>query len=303
MILPNDPLDELFNNAAREPARKPVEPPAHFTPAVERAFTEVCQKCRGTGRWGFHQNRPCFGCKGTGKFQFKTSADYRAKARAKADEKRTEKHMQLQADTQAWIDAHKAEAEWLVKETSYQGAKPEDKRFSFPGDMLATLGKFGSLTEGQLAAVRKLMTRATQQTAERTSEIDASRIAAAFDYARAKAADDGDFIRGLRIRFNGFSFSPDRHNSAIIWINSDNLLNDRGLPQALGKIESGRFIKFRSCSDEMRARIADVARDPGAAVKAHGLQFKYCACCGRELTNAESRERGVGPICAERYGF
>ena len=28
-----------------------------------------------------------------------------------------------------------------------------------------------------------------------------------------------------------------------------------------------------------------------------------CACCGRQLIVKESIERGIGPICAERWGF
>ena len=27
----------------------------------------------------------------------------------------------------------------------------------------------------------------------------------------------------------------------------------------------------------------------------------YCACCGAELDNPESRERGIGPVCFRRY--
>ena len=27
----------------------------------------------------------------------------------------------------------------------------------------------------------------------------------------------------------------------------------------------------------------------------------YCACCGAELDNEESRDRGIGPVCYRRY--
>jgi len=46
-----------------------------------------------------------------------------------------------------------------------------------------------------------------------------------------------------------------------------------------------------------------VAKDPSAAARAYGLRTGQCSICGRELTNAESRARGIGPICAERFGF
>lgn len=35
----------------------------------------------------------------------------------------------------------------------------------------------------------------------------------------------------------------------------------------------------------------------------HGKLTGYCSCCGRKLTNPISVERGIGPICAEGYGF
>jgi hypothetical protein len=32
-------------------------------------------------------------------------------------------------------------------------------------------------------------------------------------------------------------------------------------------------------------------------VEMYGRELGYCALCGRELTDAESRERGIGPVC------
>jgi hypothetical protein len=38
-------------------------------------------------------------------------------------------------------------------------------------------------------------------------------------------------------------------------------------------------------------------------VAAHGLDQLWCLCCGRDLNRRESQERGIGPICAEKYGY
>jgi hypothetical protein len=35
--------------------------------------------------------------------------------------------------------------------------------------------------------------------------------------------------------------------------------------------------------------------------QAYGIKTHHCACCGRELTNPESQERGIGPVCAAKY--
>lgn len=56
-----------------------------------------------------------------------------------------------------------------------------------------------------------------------------------------------------------------------------------------------------------RARQYDVlnviSTDPGGAAAAYGHLIGKCGICGRGLTNDESRERGIGPVCAERWGW
>ena len=38
-------------------------------------------------------------------------------------------------------------------------------------------------------------------------------------------------------------------------------------------------------------------------IEAYGMRTGQCAICGLELTNGESIARGIGPICAEKWGF
>jgi hypothetical protein len=49
--------------------------------------------------------------------------------------------------------------------------------------------------------------------------------------------------------------------------------------------------------------LAAIALDPTAAAIRYGNRTGRCACCGRELTKDESIARGIGPICAERWGL
>ena len=44
-----------------------------------------------------------------------------------------------------------------------------------------------------------------------------------------------------------------------------------------------------------------IAADPLKAAVEYGRKTGRCACCGRELTNEESIELGIGPICKERF--
>lgn len=47
--------------------------------------------------------------------------------------------------------------------------------------------------------------------------------------------------------------------------------------------------------------IRKIAQDPAAASALFGHEYKRCGICGRGLTNDESRERGIGPVCAQRF--
>jgi hypothetical protein len=46
-----------------------------------------------------------------------------------------------------------------------------------------------------------------------------------------------------------------------------------------------------------------IAKDPKAAMLLYGTELKHCGNCGRTLTNAESRARGIGPDCAALLGW
>jgi Family of unknown function (DUF6011) len=46
-----------------------------------------------------------------------------------------------------------------------------------------------------------------------------------------------------------------------------------------------------------------IATNPAEAAELFGHEFGKCGICGRGLTNDESRARGIGPVCADRYGW
>lgn len=48
---------------------------------------------------------------------------------------------------------------------------------------------------------------------------------------------------------------------------------------------------------------AALAAAPKEAAVRWGRKTGRCSCCGRELTDATSVAMGIGPICAEKWGF
>lgn len=180
----------------------------------------------------------------------------------------------------------------------------EGGTFDFPVKMLEAIAKWGGLTPNQKAAVEKMMARdagralAPVVLVQAPVELDASKIQAAFDRSISAAQAAGEGIKWLRLRADTFVFTPaaaSSRNPGAIYVKEDGTY--------LGKIANGRFHKVRECSEDQARRIAEVARDPSEAARAYGLRTGSCSICGRELTNAESRARGIGPICAGRMGL
>ena len=57
---------------------------------------------------------------------------------------------------------------------------------------------------------------------------------------------------------------------------------------------------YRGASEDyLRA----IASDEEAAFALYGHELGRCGVCGRTLTDEISRERGIGPVCAERIGL
>jgi len=69
----------------------------------------------------------------------------------------------------------------------------------------------------------------------------------------------------------------------------------------LGKITNEKFFASRDCNDAAAQTVASAIADPLAAAVATGKLTGRCCCCGRELTDPVSVERGIGPICEANW--
>lgn len=71
-----------------------------------------------------------------------------------------------------------------------------------------------------------------------------------------------------------------------------------------GKISPfGEFSRAYGIDPPIVDYITTVARDPLAYAVQHGHMTGRCAICAKALTDAESVARGIGPICAKRFGW
>jgi hypothetical protein len=252
-------------------------------------YKEPCKKCHGRGKFiGYtgYSLGDCFSCKGAGFHEFKTSPQYRLNARTSTAAR---KERQATATIEAFAAEYAAEHAWMVKTAP---------RFEFAQSMLDAVVKFGSLTEKQLAAVQKCVAKDVERNTERAArveaapQVDISKIEVSFANAMAKG------IKRPKLRLAEFKFSPapaTGNNAGAIYIKAGETY--------LGKIAGGKLFKSRECDESTEASILVAAADPEAAAIAYGRKFGQCAICSRELSNQESIDRGIGPICAEKFGW
>jgi len=169
-------------------------------------------------------------------------------------------------------------------------------RSTFASDLAR---KFNKLSPAQYAWAHKLAvdanTPAVAVDVNQNSQFEA--LFNAFEVAKSKGA------KRLTLRFEGINVKPNRDLTAL-WVTSqtESEQGNYGLqPKYLGKVTRKSIdSKF---SDIVRETIMGAARSPLASAIKYGKISGSCSCCGRALTVKESIERGIGPICADKFGF
>lgn len=265
---------------------------AGMTAGVVGRFTEKCPKCRGTGAFTSYTGRlvgKCFHCKGAGKLSFAQDADTRAKNRANAGARKARR---ADENWDLFVVDHADLAAWIL-------ANPT---FEFATSCQEAVRKYGELSEGRVNGIRKCIAKNAERAAAKAAQAQAAPTAPACDASRLAESMRTAKANGLKFVFLDiaeftFKLAPDTgKNPGAIYVT----LGDKG--EYLGKIMNDKFMASQAGA-AIQARILEVAQDPFAAAKLHGLQTGRCSCCRRELTNPESVALGIGPICREKFGW
>lgn len=306
-----DDLSDLLGNTARTPEATPAD--AQLTRIREQGigttptatpYRVTCRNCSGTGQW----NRPtslghnkCVKCGGKGYFDYKQSPAKRAQQAAYRQHRAAN---QAEANWQAFEAANPAEAQWL---------KVRADSSTFASDLRAKVIKWGSLTAGQLGAVTRIVAEdaARQQQAQQVRQQQV-REAAPLDVAaidRALRTANGNGLKRPALRLGDFIFKLAGDNSryagkVMVLSRTRTVSSNWGeKPEFLGHIDGGLFMAGRACTDADKAGLLIVAADPVAAAVRYGRDIGNCSCCDRVLNDPVSVARGIGPICADRFGF
>lgn len=146
------------------------------------------------------------------------------------------------------------------------------------------------LSDKQLAAIDRCAARGRKQAAPREN------LGTRINDALAASGIQWPALRVFELVFKPAPASG--QNAGAVYITR----RDGGA--YLGKIDAqGGFWPTGDATTEDRGVIKMVALDPATAAKVSGLQTGHCSCCGLELTNPESIELGIGPICREKWGW
>ena len=262
--------------------------PAHSTSTDRQTFP--CDKCGGTGiyTWGYVNQRSgkCHACGGKG--HFLTSRADRNKAKAFRQKREANK---LADNMAATMEQHGDLIKWLSDNVSWN---------DFARSLVDQFGKRGTLSDNQIAAATRMMNKTEATRAAKTEvrnsnavEVELAKINKMFATAKA----NGLKKPALRIGDITISIAPaNGKNAGCLYV------KDSG--EYAGKITAvGEFFKVRAAREAIKGELQALALDPKGKAIEHGRKTGNCSCCGRELTNHESIQLGIGPICASKWGW
>ena len=143
----------------------------------------------------------------------------------------------------------------------------------------------GKLTAKQLAYVETILKRSVPQP-------DLSKIEAMFDKASAS-------LKKPRVHM----LCGTEELTLTRALTGEGLHVQRNAGRYVGRLAQGRYQPVRGAPTDTIGALASFAADPLKAVVAFGQATGRCALCSRTLSDPVSVERGVGPVCAERWGL
>ena len=164
---------------------------------------------------------------------------------------------------------------------------------SFAASLVEQFDDRGSLSEKQTGAAVAMLMKVKANKANRAEAptVDLSNVVAMFSKAH-------EAIKTPKFRFEDLVISraPDTGaNAGALYVKVDG--------EYAGKVKEGKWFGLRTAPQETLSKLQQIANSPLDSAVAYGRKTGNCAMCGRSLTKHESVDRGIGPICAERFGL
>lgn len=251
-----------------------------------------CGQCAGSGLWSGGTNRngnnKCIACKGKGYFlNSKADRNKASLVRRAAKEKARNRGIEIFAERHPDMFAE------------LESARKYGSNNNFVTSLSESLQKYGSLTDGQIAAWYR-----------GKAKLEAIKVERAAKDAAAPEVD----LSGIRDMFetavgNGYKRPTYRAEGLVISRATDHGNNPGALyvkdeeDNYCGKVLGVKYSGTRAAPTDVSERLATIAADPLGAALRYGRRTGQCACCGRKLTNHGSIDLGIGPICKDKWGL
>ena len=254
-----------------------------------------CIECGGSGLWqggrrNVHGNEKCWTCGGRGKVV--TNPLKLRENRAKAAQKKVDAFKAFHDANADVIRVIGQAADWSDFARSLSNQLQERKVWS----------------DKQLASARSMAAKLDAKAAAKAEAKEAAKAAApAVDLSAIEKMFATALASGYKkpmYRANGLRIKPGKGGS--LYVLTENRTEDGFYgpqPGYEGKIETGKFQASRACEAETLPALLTIAADPKGEAIRYGQRTGTCSCCGRELTKHASIEAGIGPICAQKWGF
>lgn len=308
-----NPHKTIATEKAREAAAR-----ASDAEACKALGIHICHQCGGSGQFrGVRVHQPkahCFACKGKGYFM-RSYAD-----RVKDQQKREQAKRSATDRIRSELNARSPEMDhWLAENTHW---------CDIARSVLELINKGKEPSERQLEAVISIRAKSDKTKAEKRAareaekaktyvQVDLQPIRDMFEAAVAKGAKKPTY------RAEGVVISLAKQtsvNAGMLYVKNEAGYYGGKLDGIVFKpVTDGAahdFARFEAKDGEVILRTAAaalevIAENPLEAAIRYGRATGYCACCGRLLVNDSkpdadgltSVERGIGPICARKFGL
>lgn len=161
------------------------------------------------------------------------------------------------------------------------------RTFDFAASMRQRIITHGFLSYNMEAAIERCMNRVSTPPAE--AAVDTGELEKVF--ARVNPT-----LRKPALNVGQYRFSPapdNGRNPGAIYVKHEG--------QYLGKMLGGKFLA--RCTQEAMDAVLGIAADPLGKAIEHGKITGRCAICNRNLKDEDSTGRGIGPVCAKKFGW
>ena len=160
---------------------------------------------------------------------------------------------------------------------------------SFASSLVEQYSKRGTLSDKQTGAAIAMLMKVKANKAQKAEapSVDLGNVVAMFSKAH-------EAIKTPKFRFEDLVISraPDHGVNAgalYVKVNGD----------YAGKVKEGKWFG----SQDILPKLQQISKDPLSSAVAYGKKTGNCSMCNRDLTRHDSIERGVGPICAKKWGL